>query len=118
MAVDVEAIHIYRRLVDNLLDRAEEARPDKHIEPPLTEAHLGDSIWLVQGDDEQAVKRLSQQTQFAAVEIAFREKFYSILVRTSSFTPIKTEWLIIIFLQRRRHQSTSLPLSKYGDYLT
>ncbi|KAI9933428.1 THO complex subunit 1 [Aspergillus wentii] len=87
MAVDVEAIHIYRRLVDNLLDRAEEARPDKHIEPPLTEAHLGDSIWLVQGDDEQAVKRLSQQTQFAAVEIAFREKFYSILATTSIDEP-------------------------------
>ena len=77
---DVESIHIYRRLVDRLLARAELVKPDKQIEPPLTEAHLGEAIWKVEGDDEKVANRLSQQTQFAAVEIAFRERFYSLLV--------------------------------------
>ncbi|GAB1209537.1 hypothetical protein APSETT445_008318 [Aspergillus pseudonomiae] len=76
---DVESIHIYRRLVDRLLARAELVKPDKQIEPPLTEAHLGEAIWKVEGDDEKVANRLSQQTQFAAVEIAFRERFYSLL---------------------------------------
>lgn len=83
--VDVEATQIYRRLVDDLLDRAERAKPDKQIEPPLTEAQLGDSIWQVQGDNAQVVNRLGQQTQYAAVEIAFREKFYHVLVWIAPF---------------------------------
>lgn len=79
--MDAQTTHAYRRLVDNLLTQAEQVKPHKHIEPPLTETHLGDSFWLIQGEDEQIAKRFSQQTQFAAVEIAFREKFYHLLVR-------------------------------------
>ncbi|KAE8308508.1 THO complex subunit 1 transcription elongation factor-domain-containing protein [Aspergillus transmontanensis] len=84
---DVESIHVYRRLVDDLLTRAELVKPDKQIEPPLTETHLGEAIWKVEGDDEQVASRLSQQTQFAAVEIAFRERFYSLLATTSIDEP-------------------------------
>ncbi|OGM40644.1 THO complex subunit Tho1 [Aspergillus bombycis] len=84
---DVESIHIYRRLVDSLLARAELVKPDKQIEPPLTETHLGETIWKVEGDDEKVANRLSQQTQFAAVEIAFRERFYSLLATTSIDEP-------------------------------
>ncbi|RAQ47627.1 THO complex subunit Tho1 [Aspergillus flavus] len=84
---DVESIHVYRRLVDNLLTRAELVKLDKQIEPPLTETHLGEAIWKVEGDDEQVASRLSQQTQFAAVEIAFRERFYSLLATTSIDEP-------------------------------
>ncbi|KAE8373214.1 THO complex subunit 1 transcription elongation factor-domain-containing protein [Aspergillus bertholletiae] len=84
---DVESIHVYRRLVDNLLSRAKLVKPDKQIEPPLTETHLGEAIWKIEGDDEQVANRLSQQTQFAAVEIAFREKFYSLLATTSIDEP-------------------------------
>ncbi|PYI12070.1 THO complex subunit Tho1 [Aspergillus sclerotiicarbonarius CBS 121057] len=85
--VDVGAIHAYRRLIDHLLTRAEHAKPDQLIEPPLSETHLGDSIWLIQGEDRQLVQDLSQQTQFAAVEIAFREKFYGLLASTSIEDP-------------------------------
>ncbi|KAE8350691.1 THO complex subunit 1 transcription elongation factor-domain-containing protein [Aspergillus coremiiformis] len=81
-SVDAESIHVYRRLVDNLLARADSVKPDKQIEPPLTETHLGESIWQLKGDDEQIANRLSQPTQFAAVEIAFRERFYSLLATT------------------------------------
>lgn len=80
--VDVESICIYRRLIDDLLARADQAKPDKQIEPPLTETQLGEKIWALQGENEQAVAHLGQQTQSAAAEIAFREKFYSLLVRS------------------------------------
>lgn len=77
---DYDATHVYRRLVNDLLDRAEQIKQDAQIEPPLTEAHLGDSIWAIQGEEKHLVEQLSQQTRFAAVELAFREKFYSLLV--------------------------------------
>ena len=79
--VNVVALQVYKGLVDNILDRAAQVKPDRQIEPPLTEALLGDSIWQVPRQEEGIVKHLSQQTQFAAVEIAFREKFYRMLVR-------------------------------------
>ncbi|KAF7589118.1 hypothetical protein BBP40_004753 [Aspergillus hancockii] len=85
--VDAETIQVYRRLVDYLLTQAELAKPDKQIEPPLIETHLGESIWQVQGVDGRIADRLSQQTQFAAVEIAFRERFYSLLATTSIDDP-------------------------------
>lgn len=77
---DVDLIDVYRRLIDSLLAKAEQVKPGKEVEPPLTETQLGGSFWLIQGEDAQLVKQLSQQTQFAAVEIAFREKFYGLLV--------------------------------------
>lgn len=86
---DVDAVSVYRKHIELLLERAEKVKPDKQIEPPLSETHLGDASWLVQKDDQPIVNSLGQQTQFAAVEIAFREKFYSLLVR-SSFQPQTT----------------------------
>ena len=101
VGMDVAATPIYRKLVDDLLNRAERAKPDKQIEPPLAEAQLGESIWHIHGDDAQVVDRLSQQTQFAAVEIAFREKFYHVLVWDyPPFHPEQDEtWLTMIFVQ-------------------
>lgn len=81
--VDVQTTQIYRRLVDELLDRAGRAKPDKQIEPPLLESQLGESFWRIEGEDAAVVEGLGQQTQYAAVEIAFREKFYAILVAGS-----------------------------------
>lgn len=85
---DVDVIDIYRRLIDSLLAKAEQVKPGKEIEPPLTETQLGESFWLIHGEDAPLVKQLSQQTQFAAVEIAFREKFYGLLVFLPFSTPI------------------------------
>ncbi|KAL2832411.1 THO complex subunit 1 transcription elongation factor-domain-containing protein [Aspergillus cavernicola] len=84
---DVGVIDIYRRLVDALLTKAEQIKPGKEIEPPLTETQLGESFWLVHGEDEPVSKQLNQQTQSAAVEIAFRERFYSFLATTSIDDP-------------------------------
>ncbi|EAW13358.1 THO complex subunit THO1/HPR1 [Aspergillus clavatus NRRL 1] len=88
MAVaELEAMRVYRGLVNNLLERAAQVKEDGQIKPPLTEAHLGESIWSTQGEDKQEVEQVSQQTQFAAVELAFREKFYSLLAITSIDEP-------------------------------
>lgn len=76
----VDVIDVHRRLIDSLLAKAEQVKPGKEIEPPLTETQLGESFWLIQDEDALPVKQLSQQTRFAAVEIAFREKFYGLLV--------------------------------------
>ncbi|KKK11881.1 hypothetical protein P175DRAFT_0494009 [Aspergillus ochraceoroseus IBT 24754] len=84
---DADVINVYRRLIDSLLAKAEQVNPAKEIEPPLTETQLGDSIWLVQGEDEQITEKLSQPMQFAAVEIAFRERFYSLLASISIDDP-------------------------------
>ncbi|KAJ5580049.1 uncharacterized protein N7459_006034 [Penicillium hispanicum] len=83
----VEAVQVYKGLVDSLLDRAAQIKSDKQIEPPLTETLLGESIWQVPEELQGAVQSLNQQTQFAAVEIAFREKFYRVLASTSIDDP-------------------------------
>ena len=82
---EVAAVQVYKRLVDSLLERAAHAKPSKQIEPQVTEALLGESIWQVPKEDQRVVQSLNQQTQFAAVEIAFRDKFYYILVRKTLF---------------------------------
>ncbi|KAJ5788426.1 hypothetical protein N7457_003416 [Penicillium paradoxum] len=84
---DAAGVQVYRQLVDNLLDRAAQAKPDKQIEPPLTETHLGESIWELSPENKEDTIHLSQQTRLAAVEIAFREKFYRVLASTSIDDP-------------------------------
>ncbi|KAJ5747989.1 uncharacterized protein N7511_009685 [Penicillium nucicola] len=79
---DIAGVQVYKRLVDSLLDRAAQVKLDKQIEPPLTEAHLGEAIWKPSPEDEEAIKHLNPQTKPAAVEIAFREKFYRLLAST------------------------------------
>jgi THO complex subunit 1 len=82
---EVEAVQVYRGLVDDLLNRAAQIKTDKQIEPPLTEGLLGDRIWQLSAEDKAPEKLFNQQTQFAAVEIAFREKFYRTLVQRIRF---------------------------------
>ncbi|KGO70976.1 THO complex, subunit THOC1 [Penicillium italicum] len=84
---DVAGVQVYKRLVDSLLDRAAQIKPDKQIEPPLAETRLGESIWQLPSEDDKATKHLSPQTKLAAVEIAFREKFYRVLASTSIDDP-------------------------------
>lgn len=79
-SADIEAVQVYKGLIDGLLDRATQVKPAQ-IEPPLTEGLLGDRIWEVPEHEQGVVKQLSQQTQYASVEIAFRQKFYPLVVR-------------------------------------
>lgn len=111
---DIDLVNLYRKHIDLLLKRAENAKPDKKIEPPLSETHLGDVPWLVQEDDQPIVNSSNQQTQTAAVEIAFREKFYSVLVSSFLPTPLVLQMANECPLLRLQLQSTILPLSRYG----
>jgi hypothetical protein len=88
---DVAGVQVYRRQVDNLLDRAAQVKPDKQIEPPLSEAHLGEPTWQLSTEDQEATGHLNQQTRLAAVEIVFREKFYRVLVWPVQGTLLK-DW--------------------------
>jgi len=76
----IESVQVYRRLIESLLSKADELKPDKQIEPPLTETDFGDSAWHIEGSDANVLKRENQQASYAAVETAFREKFYDLLV--------------------------------------
>ncbi|GAD94918.1 THO complex subunit Tho1 [Paecilomyces variotii No. 5] len=83
----IESVQVYRRLIESLLAKAEELKPDKQIEPPLTEADFGDSTWRIEGSDANVLKRENQQANYAAVETAFRERFYDLLATTSIDDP-------------------------------
>ncbi|KAL2836518.1 THO complex subunit 1 transcription elongation factor-domain-containing protein [Aspergillus pseudoustus] len=79
---DDDMIDVYRKSIGSLLAKAEEVKPGREIEPPLTETQLGESFWLLQGGYEWPSQQYSLQTRFAAVEIAFRERFYNLLAST------------------------------------
>ncbi|KAJ5273582.1 hypothetical protein N7478_008707 [Penicillium angulare] len=85
--VEVEAVQVYKEQVNGLLDRAAQIKPDKQIEPPLTEAVLGELIWQLPPQQDEIIKSLNPQTRLAAVEIAFREKFYHTVAATSINEP-------------------------------
>jgi THO complex subunit 1 len=77
--IAVESVIAYRGLVHSLLARAAKVKPHNQVEPPLAEADLGESIWRLPQANGTAER--NQQTNYAAVETAFREKFYELLVR-------------------------------------
>ncbi|EGE84897.1 nuclear matrix protein [Blastomyces gilchristii SLH14081] len=84
---DIVAVKVYQQLVQDLLDKAAEIKKDCSIEPPLTDADLGDAIRRIQQDQDSGLKEQSQQAQFAVVETAFRKKFYDLLATTSIDEP-------------------------------
>lgn len=83
---DVESVKAYRQLVNDLLAKAAEVKPEKQIEPPLTEADLGGAIWHIPRPEGDTETEQNQQANYAAVETAFREKFYELLV---SYTALR-----------------------------
>lgn len=118
-SVEIEAVQVYKGLVDSLLDRAAQVKPDKQIEPPVTEALLGEPIWQVPEQEQGIVKQLNQQTQFAAVEIAFREKFYRILVRSACLRRWHLGSQLIKDRSNRRLPLSANPVSSIsGIFLT
>ncbi|EEP77785.1 conserved hypothetical protein [Uncinocarpus reesii 1704] len=86
MAVgDIRSVQVYRKHVQELLEKATEVKQSSAIEPPVTESDLGDAIRWIDDDGEDASK--SAQAAYAAVETAFREKFYRLLATTSINEP-------------------------------
>ncbi|KAK2863710.1 hypothetical protein FQN49_004073, partial [Arthroderma sp. PD_2] len=84
---DVRAVKVYRNVIHSLLEKAGKVKETPSIEPPLTEASLGDVIKHVLAGDDSAIRENSLQTRYAAVETAFREIFYDLLATTSIDEP-------------------------------
>lgn len=78
---DIIAVQTYRKLVQRLLDRASELKQSSAIEPPITESDLGDVTREIDNEEQETLKNPGSQSNYAAVETAFREKFYHLLVR-------------------------------------
>lgn len=114
---NIASVKVYQQLVQGLLDKATEIKRDCSIEPPLTDADLGDAIRRIQQDQESGLKEQSQQAQYAVVETAFREKFYDLLV---SNAPSKPAACIISQLTKLRgrpqHRLMNLRLFKCGTF--
>lgn len=109
---NIQSVQSYRTLVRELLQKAAESKQDLDIEPPLTETDLGDTLSPVQKIREEVAGGQNQQAQYAAVETAFREKFYNLLVwhEFPEGDGIYTD------IPRLRLQSTSRNLFRYGIY--
>ncbi|KAK2760196.1 hypothetical protein FQN54_002263 [Arachnomyces sp. PD_36] len=84
---EIQSVQSYRFLARELLEKAAEAKQDLDIEPPLTDADLGETLWRVQKIKDGVAGGKNQQAQYAAVETAFREKFYDLLATTSIDEP-------------------------------
>jgi THO complex subunit 1 len=76
---EVASIQAYRDLVGKLLDFAAKMKPNQAIEPPLAVAELGEAIRTIYDDGSLPVKE-NKQAHYAAIETAFRDKFYDLIV--------------------------------------
>ena len=57
---DVRAVKVYRKLVQDLLDKSALVKRDSSIEPPLTDADLGDAIRQIQLGQDGVLKEQGQ----------------------------------------------------------
>lgn len=76
----IDSTVAYRGLVRDLLAKAAEVKNGHNIEPPVTEASLGDLVERAYLKNGKIQAETAKQTNLAAVETAFREKFYELLV--------------------------------------
>lgn len=114
---DVRAVKVYRNVIHSLLEKAGSIKDTPSIEPPVTEASLGGIIDRVLTGDDGAPGGSNQQTQFAAVETAFREIFYDLLVRPLQ-SPSLAKGSSNAAAIRPQHPSMTHPLCRYGTFWT
>lgn len=76
----IDSTAAYRGLVRDLLAKAAEVKKGHNVEPPITEASLGDLVERAYLKNGKIQAETTKQTNLAAVETAFREKFYELLV--------------------------------------
>jgi hypothetical protein len=75
---DSASVPAYRDMVDNLLDFAATVKVEQAIEPPLSNSDLGDRIRAIYDSLPAKENKLAH---YAAIETAFRDKFYDLIVR-------------------------------------
>lgn len=79
----VQAVGDFRSLLEELIQRAEAAKPNGTIEPPLNKADLGDISEHVNSVFEPIAStdvKERKRCQYAVVETAVRDTFNDLLV--------------------------------------
>ena len=84
---DIPSISAYAKSIERLLAKAVEVKDSGDIEPPLTEAELGDVTSEIEDTRASLGRTDNIQSHNAAVETAVREKFYDLLASTSIDEP-------------------------------
>jgi hypothetical protein len=79
---DVASVPAYRDLLEKLLAFAATIKRKQAIEPPLPTAELGERIRTIYENESLPAKE-NKQAHYAAIETAFRDKFYGLIVRPS-----------------------------------
>lgn len=64
-------------LIDDLISKASQIKPDSNIEPPLSESDFGSQLSKLNTEAEGGV---SSASQYALVETVLRERFYDLVV--------------------------------------
>lgn len=83
----VQAVGDFRSLLEELIQRAEAAKPNGTIEPPLNKTDLGDISERVNSVFEPiapADAKERKRSQYAVVETAVRDTFNDLLVSRAS----------------------------------
>lgn len=83
---EIRVVQVQRKRIETILNKASGLKPDGNIEPPLTEADFGEKIWQLDSEKFNGETSHGEQTSYAAVETAFREKFYDLLVSLTEFS--------------------------------
>ena len=88
-SADVEDVANYSDALHTLLRAARQVKPTKAIEPPLTYADLAEEIRGVLPNIDTLASR-DGHSQYAALETAFRNIFYDLLVGMASLALLAT----------------------------
>ena len=84
---DIPSVARYANTIHDLLTKAVEVKDTGNIEPPLTEADLGEVTGAIQTARTASGEAENTQAHNAAVETAVRDKFYELLASTSIDEP-------------------------------
>ena len=75
-----EAVETYTGAVRSILQAAQRIKPSQTVEPALTHTDLAEDIQAALGGLEGGAPAIGQ-AQYAAIEAAFRDVFYELIVR-------------------------------------
>jgi hypothetical protein len=112
----VASIPAYRDMVDELLDFAATLKSEQAIEPPLPSSELSERIRLIWEGDSLPVKA-TKNAHYAAIETAFRDKFYDFIVRSSQTPFSRCNMLIYLGLDPYRPPVLHTSLESFGHSL-
>ena len=90
---EIDSVAHYSHVIRGLLQTAQRIKPARTIEPALTYADVAEEAQnSIKSDDENALSS-SQSTKHAAVETAFRNVFYDLIVRLCFYLESRKERL-------------------------